>query len=72
MSGLMDKVKDAGQGMLDKKSQPGDGVERKADDGANSKIDDVANQAGVPQGDDQQIDKVADAKVNSDIPFGNN
>lgn len=35
-------------------------------------VNDVANDAGVPQQDDQFIDKAADAKANSDIPFGNN
>ena len=35
-------------------------------------INDAANDVGVPQGDDKMIDNAADAKVNSDIPFGNN
>jgi hypothetical protein len=35
-------------------------------------LNQVAGDAGVPQQDDQMMDKVADAKVNSDIPFGNN
>jgi hypothetical protein len=32
----------------------------------------VADQAGVPQQDDKIIDQAADAKINKDIPFGNN
>ncbi|KAH9829070.1 hypothetical protein Tdes44962_MAKER09184 [Teratosphaeria destructans] len=71
MSGLMDKVKDKANQALDKKSQPGNKVESTADNDANTQINNLANDAGVPQQDDQLIDKVADAKVNSDIPFGN-
>lgn len=37
-----------------------------------TEVNQVANDIGVPQQDDQMIDKVADAKTNSDIPFGNN
>ena len=32
----------------------------------------AAGDAGVPQGADQTLDKAADAKVNSEIPGGNN
>lgn len=35
-------------------------------------LNQAANDVGVPQQDDQTLDKAADAKVNSDIPFGNN
>lgn len=35
-------------------------------------LNNVANQAGVPGQDQGIMDKVADAKANSDIPFGNN
>jgi hypothetical protein len=35
-------------------------------------VNQVANDVGVPQQDDGVLDKVADAKTNSDIPFGNN
>lgn len=35
-------------------------------------LNEAANDVGVPQGDDATLDKVADSKVNSDIPFGNN
>lgn len=35
-------------------------------------VNDAAGDAGVPQQADQTIDKAADAKVNSDIPGGNN
>ncbi|CAJ2508917.1 Uu.00g139430.m01.CDS01 [Anthostomella pinea] len=80
MSGLMDKAKDAvgGQG-----SQPGNGVEGAADKGANQgispspptlpprKINQVASDAGVPQGADSTIDKAADSKINDEIPGGN-
>jgi len=34
-------------------------------------VNDAANDVGVPQQDDQFIDKAADAKANDDIPFGN-
>ncbi|KAF2774253.1 hypothetical protein EJ03DRAFT_322846 [Teratosphaeria nubilosa] len=71
MSGLVDKVKDKANQALDKKSQPGNQVESTADNDANSQINNLANDAGVPQQDEQMIDKAADAKVNSDIPFGN-
>lgn len=37
-----------------------------------AELNQVAGDAGVPQQDDQMMDKVADSKVNSDIPFGNN
>ena len=35
-------------------------------------VNNVASDVGVPQQDDSTIDKVADTKVNKDIPFGNN
>lgn len=35
-------------------------------------VNNAANDVGVPQQDDGFIDKVADRKVNQDIPFGNN
>ncbi len=35
-------------------------------------VNDLANDVGVPQQDQGMVDKVTDAKVNSDIPFGNN
>ena len=35
-------------------------------------INQVAGDAGVPQGADKAIDDVADKKINSDIPGGNN
>lgn len=37
-----------------------------------SELDNVANNMGVPQQDDGLMNNIADAKVNSDIPFGNN
>lgn len=36
MSGLMDKIGDKANQALDKKAQPGDGAERKADGDVNS------------------------------------
>ena len=35
-------------------------------------LNQAAGDAGVPQQDDGMMDKLADSKVNSDIPFGNN
>jgi hypothetical protein len=35
-------------------------------------VDSAATSAGVPQQDDHAINDVVDAKVNSDIPGGNN
>ncbi|KIV78554.1 hypothetical protein PV11_06199 [Exophiala sideris] len=72
MSGLMDKIGQKADQTLNNKAQPGDGVERTADNDVNSGVNDVANDVGVPQQDDSMIDKAADAKTNSDIPFGNN
>ena len=34
-------------------------------------INDIGNYVGVPHKDDSMIDKVADSKINSDIPLGN-
>ena len=89
----MDKVQGAVGGKMDKDAQPGDGVERGADSGANDstyqtlstvttislgvltfsppEINDVANDVGVPQGDDKMMDTAADDKINSEIPFRN-
>ncbi|KAK4949978.1 hypothetical protein LTR10_011820 [Elasticomyces elasticus] len=72
MSGLMDKIGQKADQTLNNKAQPGDSVERTADNDVNSGVNDVANDVGVPQQDDSMIDKAADAKTNSDIPFGNN
>ncbi|KAF7845648.1 hypothetical protein BT93_L1429 [Corymbia citriodora subsp. variegata] len=77
MSGLMDKAKDLMGKKENQAGQPGDSVESKADSAVNSKVDNFANQEGLPQGDDQMLNKGVDAKVNSDIPggagdFGNN
>eukprot|EP00249_Psilotum_nudum_P004146 c1768_g1_i1 orf=19-234(-) len=71
MSGLMDKVKDVAGKKENNMGQPGDNVERSADNAANSRIDNAATQAGVPQQADDMINKVADNKINSDIPGGN-
>ncbi|KAK5312829.1 hypothetical protein LTR93_011177 [Exophiala xenobiotica] len=72
MSGLMDKIGRKADQALNNKAQPGDGVERPTDSDFTSGVNDAANDVGVPQQDDQFIDKAADAKANSDIPFGNN
>jgi hypothetical protein len=34
-------------------------------------IDNVADDVGVPQGDDKMLNEAADTKVNDDIPMGN-
>ncbi|KAE8446921.1 hypothetical protein EG329_011552 [Mollisiaceae sp. DMI_Dod_QoI] len=72
MSGLLDKAKNTASGKLNQDAQPGDQVERSADSGVNNEVNQVAGDVGVPQQDDQTLDKAADAKANSDIPFGNN
>lgn len=72
MSDLVDKVKGFADNKLNQKAQPGDGVERSADSGVNPKLDNIAGNLGLPQQDDSTLNNVADAKVNSDIPFGNN
>lgn len=36
-----------------------------------TELNQVAGDAGVPQQDNGMLDKLADAKANSDIPFGN-
>ncbi|GAM89074.1 hypothetical protein ANO11243_071090 [Dothideomycetidae sp. 11243] len=71
MSDMLNKVKDAVVNHENKKSTPGDGVENKADGFADNKVNDLANNAGVPQGDDGILDKVTNIKVNNDIPGGN-
>ncbi|KAF7342829.1 hypothetical protein MSAN_01998900 [Mycena sanguinolenta] len=72
MSGLVDKIEGAAENKLGQEAQPGDGVERTADNEVNQGVDQVANDVGVPQQDDNVINEVADRKVNQDIPFGNN
>ncbi|KAJ7721515.1 hypothetical protein B0H16DRAFT_1738252 [Mycena metata] len=72
MSGIMDKVEGAAENKLGQEAQPGDGVERTADNDVNQGIDQAASDVGVPQKDDNAINEVADRKVNEDIPFGNN
>jgi hypothetical protein len=37
-----------------------------------AELDNAASDVGVPQQDDNMLNQAADAKVNSDIPFGNN
>ncbi|KAK4546810.1 hypothetical protein LTR36_001542 [Oleoguttula mirabilis] len=71
MSGLMDKAQDAVGNKMDKDAQPGDGVEKTADNDANQQINNAADDAGVPKEADKAIDDVADSKVNNDIPMGN-
>eukprot|EP00249_Psilotum_nudum_P035765 c57082_g1_i1 orf=1-180(-) len=60
MSGLMDKVEGMADNKLNQDAQPGNQVEGRADNAANDKVNEVANDAGVPQQDDGFIDKVAD------------
>jgi len=71
MSDLIDKAKDLVGKHEDKKAQPGDGIENTADNTANSKIDQLTDQAGLGDKFDKPIDDVADQKINSDIPGGN-
>ncbi|KAJ6548555.1 hypothetical protein B0H19DRAFT_1265369 [Mycena capillaripes] len=72
MSGLVDKIEGAAENKLGQDAQPGDGIERTADNDVNQGVDQVANDIGVPQQDDNLINEVADRKVNEDIPGGNN
>ncbi|KAJ7143920.1 hypothetical protein C8R44DRAFT_864933 [Mycena epipterygia] len=72
MSGLVDKVEGMAENKLGQDAQPGDGIERTADNDVNQEVDKVANDIGVPQQDDNVINEVADRKVNEDIPGGNN
>ncbi|KAK5113594.1 hypothetical protein LTR85_010823 [Meristemomyces frigidus] len=71
MSGLMDKAQDALGSKMDKDAQPGDSVEKTADNDTDQEVNNAADDAGVPQEADKAIDDVADKKVNEDIPFGN-
>ncbi|KAK6996389.1 hypothetical protein R3P38DRAFT_3070699 [Favolaschia claudopus] len=71
MSGLADKAKGAAENKLSKDSQPGNNVERTADNTVNQGMDKAANNAGVPQQADNTANEVADRKVNQDIPGGN-
>ncbi|KAJ7676363.1 hypothetical protein B0H17DRAFT_1139932 [Mycena rosella] len=68
MSGVVDKVEGAAENKLGQDAQPGDGIERTADNDINQGVDQVANDSGVPQQDDNTINEVADRKVNEDIP----
>ncbi|KAF2658814.1 hypothetical protein K491DRAFT_713290 [Lophiostoma macrostomum CBS 122681] len=71
MSGILDKAADAVGGNNDQSAQGGDNIERSADNAANTEINDKATDAGIPKGADSTIDKVADSKINDEIPGGN-
>ncbi|KAF3023716.1 hypothetical protein G7054_g3076 [Neopestalotiopsis clavispora] len=71
MSGLMGDIKNAASDKLGKDSQPGDGVERTADQGINQEVNQFASDHGVPQSADNTIDQAVDSKVNDEIPGGN-
>ncbi|KAI1325321.1 hypothetical protein F5Y16DRAFT_378126 [Xylariaceae sp. FL0255] len=68
----MDFVKDAAEGKMSKDAQPGNSFEGAADGAANSEVDKLAGDVGVPQNDDNVINEAVDDKVNQDIPGGNN
>ncbi|KAJ6459625.1 hypothetical protein C8R45DRAFT_1109489 [Mycena sanguinolenta] len=72
MSGIVNKVEGAAENKLGQDAQPGDGVERTADNAVNQGVDEAANAGGVPQQADNTMNEVADRKVNQDIPGGNN
>ncbi|KAK7006345.1 hypothetical protein R3P38DRAFT_3037933 [Favolaschia claudopus] len=71
MSGLVDKIEGAAENKMASDAQPGDNVERTADNDVNREVDQVASDVGVPQQADNTINEIADKKVNDDIPFGN-
>jgi hypothetical protein len=74
---IMDKIADKAQGMADKtlgkdkSSQPGNGVERAADNFANNQTDSIGDKAGVPDKYNDTIHKGVDSKINDQIPGGN-
>ncbi|KAK9778633.1 putative Antitoxin [Seiridium cardinale] len=72
MSGIVGDLEQAAGSKMNKDAQPGDNIERTADQDVNQEVNKVAGDAGVPQGADNTIDQAVDGKVNSDIPGGNN
>ncbi|KAE9976705.1 hypothetical protein Vi05172_g3164 [Venturia inaequalis] len=71
MDSITNKVTSAVGNKEEQAGQPGNSIERSADNATNSKVDDVAGQAGVPQQADGAINKAVDGKINSEIPGGN-
>ncbi|TID27100.1 hypothetical protein E2P81_ATG01553 [Venturia nashicola] len=71
MDAIKNQVTDAVGKEEDKAGQPGNGIERGADNAVNGKVDEFANDAGVPQAADKTINDAVDSKVNGEIPGGN-
>ncbi|KAL1875782.1 hypothetical protein Daus18300_002973 [Diaporthe australafricana] len=67
----MDSIKNAAENKLGKDSQPGNNVERSADNAVNEQVDNAAGQAGVPGSANNTINDAVDKKVNEEIPGGN-
>ncbi|KAK8102982.1 hypothetical protein PG984_016128 [Apiospora sp. TS-2023a] len=68
----MDKLKGAVDSAVGgKSSQPGNGIERSADNAANQQADKLGASAGVPAGQNETMHKGLDSKINEKIPGGN-
>lgn len=67
----MDAIKNAAQSKLGKDSQPGNNVERSADNAVDQQVNNATGQAGVPSSANGTIDNAVNKKLNEKIPGGN-